>query len=246
MQVAKNIILAGMQSVTLHDDEAAVLGDLSSHFYLRESDVGRPRAEACVDRLRALNGMVRVNHITGALSEDVVRGFDMVVCVDQSQATLERIGTICTTHGLHMLATGTYGLLGYTFTCLGPEHVIIDANGEDPATGVAVSISNANPGVVELADGDVHGLCDGDTVVFERVEGMTELNGGKGRPVKVVTARSFTIEDTTGYAVACWASFTVPCSPITRYATLQVWQVPAWRLLQANQAARHGVVQAVH
>ena len=94
-----------------------------------------------------------------------------------------------------VLASRSYvvGRHRYTFTALGKGHVIIDENGEDPAAGVAVSITKANPGVVQLSerDGDKHGLADGDVVVFEKVEGMVELNGGTGRPVKVINASSF-------------------------------------------------------
>lgn len=237
--MAKNVILAGMQSVTLHDDDPVALADLSSHFYLKESDVGAPRAAACVGRLRALNSMVRVEHVTGELSEAVLSRFNMVVMVNQPLKALEHVGAICAARKIHMVATGNPGLFGcvcaarrgwlansglqlqgfaccvqlplltvwctacrYTFTALGKGHVIIDENGEDPASGVAVSITKANPGVVQLStkDGDKHGLADGDVVVFERVEGMVELNGGKGRPVKVINASSFSIEDTSGYA----------------------------------------------
>ena len=111
-QVAKNIILAGMQSVTLHDDQPAALADLSSHFYLRESDVGTPRAAACVDRLRALNSMVRVEHATGELTEDVLSRFNMVVMVNQPLEALTRVGAICDARKIHMVATGNPGLFG--------------------------------------------------------------------------------------------------------------------------------------
>ena len=44
MEVAKNIILGGVKSVTLHDEENAEIIDLSSQFYLNEDDVGKNRA----------------------------------------------------------------------------------------------------------------------------------------------------------------------------------------------------------
>ncbi len=44
---AKNVILAGVKSVTLQDTASCTLRDLSSHFYLSESDIGKNRAEAC-------------------------------------------------------------------------------------------------------------------------------------------------------------------------------------------------------
>ena len=44
LEVAKNIILGGVKSVTLHDEENAEIIDLSSQFYLNEEDVGKNRA----------------------------------------------------------------------------------------------------------------------------------------------------------------------------------------------------------
>ncbi len=67
METAKNVILAGVRSVTVHDETPTSLRDLSSQFYLSEADVGKPRAEACVDRLRELNEHVEVDLLRGAL-----------------------------------------------------------------------------------------------------------------------------------------------------------------------------------
>ena len=44
---AKNVILAGVKSITLHDRAEVALRDLGAQFYLTEGDVGRNRAEAC-------------------------------------------------------------------------------------------------------------------------------------------------------------------------------------------------------
>jgi ubiquitin-activating enzyme E1 len=47
VEVAKNVILAGVKSVTVHDRAEVSLRYLGAQFYLEESDVGRNRAEAC-------------------------------------------------------------------------------------------------------------------------------------------------------------------------------------------------------
>ena len=44
LEIAKNIILGGVKSVTLHDQENAEIADLSSQFYLTEEDIGKNRA----------------------------------------------------------------------------------------------------------------------------------------------------------------------------------------------------------
>lgn len=47
IETAKNLILAGPASVTLHDDNIAKASDLGVNFYLNESHVGKQtRADA--------------------------------------------------------------------------------------------------------------------------------------------------------------------------------------------------------
>ena len=47
VEIAKNVILAGVKGVVLHDDQPVEIADLSAQFYFKESDVGTPRAAAC-------------------------------------------------------------------------------------------------------------------------------------------------------------------------------------------------------
>lgn len=52
METAKNLIMAGPHSVTLHDDAEVVIADLGANFYLQRTDVGKPRAQACHHELQ--------------------------------------------------------------------------------------------------------------------------------------------------------------------------------------------------
>jgi ubiquitin-activating enzyme E1 len=55
---------------------------------------------------------------------------------------------------------------------------VSDVNGEEPATAMLSSVTNdADGGVVATVDDARHGFEDGDRVMFQEVEGMTELNG---------------------------------------------------------------------
>ena len=55
VEIAKNVVLGGVKSVTLHDDAPVQLSDLGAQFFLRETDVGRPRAAVTQPRLAELN-----------------------------------------------------------------------------------------------------------------------------------------------------------------------------------------------
>ena len=47
--------LAGVKSLTIHDNEAASWSDLSVQFFVSEEDLGRTRSEICESRLAELN-----------------------------------------------------------------------------------------------------------------------------------------------------------------------------------------------
>ena len=62
VETAKNLILAGPNTVTLHDDGIVDQRDLASNFYLTQEDVGnRSRGQTCTTKLQELNPHVKVN-----------------------------------------------------------------------------------------------------------------------------------------------------------------------------------------
>lgn len=75
VEIAKNIVLAGVKSVTLHDDTPASLLDLSAQFYLSERDVGVSRAQVSAKKLAELNPYVHVHVHTGDVTEDFLQQF---------------------------------------------------------------------------------------------------------------------------------------------------------------------------
>ena len=60
VEIAKNIILAGCKSLTLHDSINANMKDLSGQFFLTSEDIGKNRAECCWKRIQQLNYYVKV------------------------------------------------------------------------------------------------------------------------------------------------------------------------------------------
>ncbi len=74
---AKNVILAGVKSVTLLDDATVDVRDLSAQFYLTEADVGMKRAAACKDRLQELNTAVAVSVVAGWPTDEELLKFQV-------------------------------------------------------------------------------------------------------------------------------------------------------------------------
>lgn len=66
VEIAKNIALAGVKSLTLWDPAPVALADLSSQFFLRPEDVGKPRDQVTVPRVAELNAYtpIRIHEST--------------------------------------------------------------------------------------------------------------------------------------------------------------------------------------
>lgn len=203
VEVAKNIILAGPKSVTVHDDENTEIADLSSQFYLTEADVGKNRAEACVTKLSELNPYVTVKATTGELTEESLKAYQVVVFTNnRSLSRLQKLADFCHSQSppIAVVIADTRGLFSNIFIDFGPEFTVNDVDGEEYPSHIITNITNGNPAGVNVHDEARISFESGDSVTFEDITGMDELNG-KTFTVKVNGPYTFTIEglDATGF-----------------------------------------------
>ncbi|MFQ6655976.1 hypothetical protein Gotur_026280 [Gossypium turneri] len=201
-EIAKNLILAGVKSVTLHDEGVVELWDLSSNFVFSEDDVGKNRALASVQKLQELNNAVVISTLTTKLTKEQLSNFQAVVFTDISLEKAIEFNDYCHNHQppISFIKSEVRGLFGTVFCDFGPEFTVFDVDGEEPHTGIIASISNDNPALVSCVDDERLEFQDGDLVVFSEVHGMTELNDGKPRKIKSARPYSFTLEeDTTAF-----------------------------------------------
>uniref|UniRef100_A0A7S3UZM0 E1 ubiquitin-activating enzyme n=1 Tax=Aplanochytrium stocchinoi TaxID=215587 RepID=A0A7S3UZM0_9STRA len=200
VEIAKNVILAGLKHVVLHDDTPTHISDLGSQFYLMEQDVGKPRAEACLNKLKELNEYVDVTHKAGSiLDQAFITSFDVVVMVDASLETRVQVNDICHAANVRFISCQVAGLFAHAFCDFGQDFVVADTNGEQAISRLVTSITQEKEGLVTVHDETRHGLEDGDFVTFSEVKGMTELNGCEPMKVKVKGPFAFTIEDTSKF-----------------------------------------------
>ncbi|XP_064155839.1 ubiquitin-like modifier-activating enzyme 1 [Anguilla rostrata] len=196
VEIAKNVILGGVKSVTVHDQGAAEWRDLSSQFYLREGDLGQNRAEASQPRLAELNSYVPVTAYTGPLTDDFLSAFQVVVLTNSGLEEQLRIGEQCHSKGVKLVVADTRGLFGQLFCDFG-DMVVYDTNGEQPLSTMVSMVTKDSVGVVTCLDEARHGFESGDHVTFSEVQGMTELNGCKPKEIKVLGPYTFSIGDTS-------------------------------------------------
>ncbi|XP_074814480.1 ubiquitin-like modifier-activating enzyme 7 isoform X5 [Natator depressus] len=202
VEIAKNIILAGVKSVTVHDLGNAQWSDLSSQFFLSESDVGRNRAVASQQHLAELNSYVPVTAYTRELSESFLAAFQVVVLSNSPLEEQLRVSDICHARSIRFILADTKGLAGQLFCDFGEDFVVYEPSEAEPVCAYVQHISQGTPGVVTCRDGQGygHGFADGDFVTFSDVEGMSQLNGCKPRAIHVLDEFMLEIGDTAFFA----------------------------------------------
>jgi len=199
MEIAKNVILSGVKSVTLHDTEKVEVADLGSQFFLRESDIGANRAAATYQRATELNSYVAMRYETGAITEDLVKEHTVVVLTTSSLVEQKRINEITHPNDIAMIVADCRGLYAQVFTDFGTRFSVVDTTGESPVTAMIASITQDTEAVVTALDETRHGLEDGDVVKFSEVRGMTEINDQEFK-IKVTGPYTFRIGDTKGFS----------------------------------------------
>eukprot|EP01063_Lacrimia_lanifica_P036907 TRINITY_DN7442_c0_g1_i1.p1 TRINITY_DN7442_c0_g1~~TRINITY_DN7442_c0_g1_i1.p1 ORF type:complete len:1096 (+),score=453.90 TRINITY_DN7442_c0_g1_i1:48-3290(+) len=204
-ETAKNVILAGVKSVTLQDTKKATPADLGANFYLTPSDIGMNRAEACKDRFQELNPEVRVNVVTGAVTPKMTQDYRVVVMCDASVEEAAPIDAAARAQSppVAFIYASLHGVFGSLFCDFGPDFVCADTTGEAVKTAIVSKIEKSEegkPAQVQCVLDEEIDLDDGDHVQFTEVKGMTELNDGKPRVISDVSKmrKCFKIQDTSG------------------------------------------------
>lgn len=167
VEIAKNVILGGVKSVTLHDQDVCSVKDLSSQFYLNKSYIGKNRAESSHKQLAELNSYVTTNVYTGELTENFINSFKVVVLTEKVLREQKRISEICHANKIALIIADTKGLFGQVFCDFGENFIIYDDDGIPPKTAQIISITQDAEAIVTTEKW--HNLLDGEYVTFSGV-----------------------------------------------------------------------------
>ncbi|KAM4603949.1 ubiquitin-like modifier-activating enzyme 6 isoform 2-T2 [Polymixia lowei] len=204
IEIAKNIALAGVKAVTLHDTKQCETWDLGSNFFIRQEDVlsQRKRVEAVYPRVVELNPYVHVEVSSSTLDDSTdlsfLRKYQCVILTQARLSLQKRVNEFCHSQEppIRFIGCDAYGICVRVFCDFGEEFEVSDSTGEEPKEIFIQSITQDNPGVVTCMDNRTHGLQTGQSVLFREVNGMEELNG-TARQVTVLSPHSFAIGDTS-------------------------------------------------
>lgn len=136
-EIAKNLVLAGINSLTILDPEPVTAADFGAQFLLdeHEAHVGMNRAEAASVNLRKLNPRVNVmvdpGHI-GSKGPSFFAAFDVVVATDLDPQSLVLVNTATRLNGRPFYAAASHGLYGYIFADLIEHEFVVERDVSRP------------------------------------------------------------------------------------------------------------------
>uniref|UniRef100_A0A8D2KR09 E1 ubiquitin-activating enzyme n=1 Tax=Varanus komodoensis TaxID=61221 RepID=A0A8D2KR09_VARKO len=203
VEIAKNIVLAGIKALTIHDTKLCRIWDLGTNFFVHEDDILnlRNRAEATLHHIVELNPHVQVISSVAPLNEftdlSFLSQYQCVIVTEMKLSLQKKINDFC--HSQHppikFISADVYGIWARLFCDFGDEFEVLDTTGEEPKEIFISNISQSNPGIVTCLDNNPHKLETGQYVTFREINGMSYLNGSMHQ-ITVISPYSFSIGNT--------------------------------------------------
>lgn len=127
-ELIKNIVLAGIKSLTVLDDEIVTDYDNTANLFTSRQ-LGKNRAEASFPNIASLNPMVQVNYEIGNIAdknEEFFKQFDVVCLSGQGKDTMIQINNLCHQLNIKFYAICDWGLFGFGFVDLVDHSYLIE------------------------------------------------------------------------------------------------------------------------
>ena len=130
IEVAKNIILAGPQKVSIYDDKKILIEDIGSNFYINEKDLGKRKDEVCLPKLKELNN-IECEIMKDGDIENHIKDFNIIIITEiMDLEKLIKINEICRNNNIGFIYSLSLGLTFYCFVDF-QEHIINDLYNKD-------------------------------------------------------------------------------------------------------------------
>ncbi|KAL9618568.1 MAG: hypothetical protein Q9160_006752 [Pyrenula sp. 1 TL-2023] len=140
-EIAKNLVLAGIGSLTILDPGLVTEEDLGAQFLVSEEQIGQNRAQAASSELQKLNPRVNLIVETEPIQTkpaDYCAPFDITIATALDFDTLTTVNASCRISNRKFYAADTHGMYGYVFADLISHDFVLErtkANVQTPKPG---------------------------------------------------------------------------------------------------------------
>lgn len=189
-EIAKNLVLAGVGTLTVLDGEVVSEEDLGSQFLVNESQIGQNRAVAALPELQKLNPRVELySDPNAAVTKDpeYFQSFDVTIATDLLIEVLVHINMSCRLSGRKFYAANTYGMYGFIFADLFVHDFIVEQeqSNKPPKVGEMVTSTRSVMGITSNKE---NGKTT-DTVAYQETYSPLQLVNLSPLPAKIRNTR---------------------------------------------------------
>ncbi|GME78243.1 unnamed protein product [Ambrosiozyma monospora] len=163
VEVVKNLMLAGIGSLTLCDSSILTEQDLNGNFFVDASQVGQLKVDAAFDRIQDLNNRVKFSVLKESLplggklstsntavqkniDPDTLKhyqNYDLVIATGLNRQQLSQLNQITRNLQIPLYASGGHGLYAYLFVDLIRHESKIELESNSNSTKSKVGVLNS-------------------------------------------------------------------------------------------------------
>ncbi|EGC48929.1 SUMO activating enzyme [Histoplasma capsulatum var. duboisii H88] len=128
-EIAKNLVLAGIGSLTITDNAVVKQGDIDAQFFLSDEHINQNRAEAAAAQILQMNPRVQV--LVEAIDirskpPAFFASYDVTIATDLDYDTICWMNNACRVANRRFYAAGVHGFYGYIFSDLISHDFVIE------------------------------------------------------------------------------------------------------------------------
>ncbi|EDN04731.1 conserved hypothetical protein [Histoplasma mississippiense (nom. inval.)] len=128
-EIAKNLVLAGIGSLTIIDNAVVKQGDIDAQFFLSDEHINQNRAEAAAAQILQMNPRVQV--LVEAIDirskpPAFFASYDVTIATDLDYDTICWMNNACRVANRRFYAAGVHGFYGYIFSDLISHDFVIE------------------------------------------------------------------------------------------------------------------------
>ncbi|KAL5008414.1 hypothetical protein ScPMuIL_013995 [Solemya velum] len=179
-EVVKNVVLAGVKSITLLDHSQVTKEDACSQFLVHRSEIGKNRAESSLEKTQKLNPMVNVKALPDEASEkpdDFFLQFSVICATCCSSELLQRLDNLCFKNNIKFFAGDVFGYYGFMFSDLGQHEYAEEVLKKlEPSTDVDEQGESCSPPTKKKKVDDKETVVVKKSVTFCRLQNALEFD----------------------------------------------------------------------
>lgn len=188
LELCKNLVLAGVNTVNLVSDSIINIEDLATNYYATTNDIGKKSTDVIVSRISELNPYVTVESV----SNYDIKSYDTYILCNHDRKQAISINKLCRENNVKFIWMNYYGLFSNIFCDFGNEFTVTDIDGEPDKTSVVHEITS--DGVVVCIENEPHNLTVGNKFIFSEVIGL-DVNQKQFTVSEIISNLSFKIQE---------------------------------------------------